>query len=58
MSLSRWMELPHILLWLHSIMTGPDVYQGCRTRGVLVQRVDERDLVAHRLACIREAVGI
>ena len=37
MSFSKWMRLLYIELWPHSRMTGPDAYQGWRTKEVLVK---------------------
>lgn len=55
LSLSKWMQLSHILLWVHGIITGPDTCWGWRTR-VLIERVDEHNLVVHGVFHPREAV--
>lgn len=54
MSFSKWMRLLYIELWPHSRMTGPDVYQGWRTKEVLVQSMD----VVHGVVHTRETVII
>ena len=58
MSFSKWMRLPYIKSWLYNMMTGPDAYQGWRTKEVLGRSVDEHTLVARGVVLTRETVII